>query len=328
MSEPRRTHFEALVRALRKHHHRVARKRDALRGDLDEAQEGVAFRRYAETLLVHLKQVPARAASVALPDPSDSGRTMEIELDPNVAAQVNAARYFKKAAKCERALEEIPPRIAALEREVTGLKDSIRRAEVVLDGWPADESEPAEDITEERESEIREVEAILSALPINMLKAIGAPLLKLTPPAVKPVAKKSAIPQRFLPRRLRSKEGWEVMIGRSNEGNDYLTLKIARGEDYWFHVHGAPGSHVVLRRGKGKNEPSKQTLAEVASWTAFYSQARNAGKVPVIYTLKKYVRKPRGVPPGTVTCEREKMIMVRPVEPGPESLEDQATAGQ
>ncbi len=317
-----------MVRALRKHHQRMARKRDALKGDLEEAGEGASFRRYAETLLVHLKQVPPRAASVTLPDPADPRHTMEIALDPNVAPQVNAARYFKKAAKCERAMEEIPPRIAALENGVSGLKDSMRRAEVVLDGWPAEEPPPAEEIVEERESEISEVEAILVALPVTVLKAIGAPIIRATTAAGKPAPKKPTIPARLQPRRLRTKEGWEVLIGRSNDGNDYLTVRIARGEDYWFHVHGAPGSHVVIRRGKGKDEPSKQTLAEVASWAAFYSQARNAGKVPVIYTLKKYVRKPRGSKPGSVTCEREKMLMVRPVEPGPESLEDSASTGQ
>jgi predicted ribosome quality control (RQC) complex YloA/Tae2 family protein len=105
------------------------------------------------------------------------------------------------------------------------------------------------------------------------------------------------------------------MIGRSNEGNDYLTHQLARPEDYWFHVRGAAGSHVVLRRGKGKNEPSKRTLEEVAAWAAFHSQARTAGTVPVIVTRKKYVRKPRKAPPGLALCEREKTLMVRPHEP-------------
>src|SRR5262245_19102102 len=90
---------------------------------------------------------------------------------------------------------------------------------------------------------------------------------------------------------------------------------LARGEDYWFHVHGAAGSHVVLRRGKGKNEPSKATIEEVASWAAFYSQARTAGRVPVIVTRKKYVRKPREAPPGLALCTNEKTVMVRPKEP-------------
>jgi predicted ribosome quality control (RQC) complex YloA/Tae2 family protein len=125
------------------------------------------------------------------------------------------------------------------------------------------------------------------------------------------------------PRRLKSREGWDVLIGRSNEGNDYLTHSLARPEDYWFHVHGAAGSHVVLRRGKGRNEPSKQTVAEVASWAAFYSQARTAGKVPVIVTRKKYVRKPRKGPPGLALCTQEKTVIVRPVEPAREALADE-----
>jgi predicted ribosome quality control (RQC) complex YloA/Tae2 family protein len=129
-------------------------------------------------------------------------------------------------------------------------------------------------------------------------------------------------PAKFVPWRFRSSEGWDVLIGRSSEANDHLTLHMARPEDYWFHAHGCPGSHVVLRRGKGANEPSKATLEEVASWAAFHSKSRHAGKVPVIYTQKKYVRKPRGAKAGTVIVEREKMLMVRPVEPPKERMAD------
>ena len=71
----------------------------------------------------------------------------------------------------------------------------------------------------------------------------------------------------------------------------------------------------MLRRGKTKDEPSKKTLDEVSAWAAFYSQARTAGKVPVIVTRKKYVRKPRRGPPGLALCTHEKTVMVRPAEP-------------
>ena len=131
---------------------------------------------------------------------------------------------------------------------------------------------------------------------------------------------------RLQPRRLRTTEGWDVLIGRTNEGNDHLTHHLARSEDYWFHVHGCPGSHVVLRRGKGKNEPSSRTLGEVAAWAAYYSQARTAGKVPVIWTRKKYVRRPRNAPAGLAICEREKSLIVRPARPPRTALEDEAAA--
>jgi hypothetical protein len=137
----------------------------------------------------------------------------------------------------------------------------------------------------------------------------------------KPATRKGA-PARLLPRRLASSEGWPVLVGRTREGNDYLTHTLARPEDYWFHVHGAAGSHVVLRRGKGKNEPSKRTLEEVAAWTAHFSQARTAGKVPVLVTRKKHVRKPRGAPPGMATCTHEKTLLVRPHAPPRSALVD------
>ena len=138
--------------------------------------------------------------------------------------------------------------------------------------------------------------------------------------------KHERLPARLIPRRLRTREGWDVLIGRSNDGNDYVSHTLAWPEDYWLHVHGASGSHVVIRRGKGKNEPSRATIEEVAAWAAFYSQARTAGKVPVIVTRKKYVRKPRKGAPGLALCTNEKTIMARPQEPPHEALADVADA--
>jgi predicted ribosome quality control (RQC) complex YloA/Tae2 family protein len=266
--------------------------------------------------------VPARAKSVSLADPSSPETTLEIELDPAVSAPANAARYFKRAAKGERGQREIPQRIKATEREHAELKSKLANA--------AGDDDDAQ----------LELERVLAGLSASTREALRAPeplprrrLGPHTDEAPKPAKQPTTpppkrqhpdLPAKFVPWRFRSKDGWDVLIGRSSEANDHLTLHMARPEDYWFHVHGAPGSHVVLRRGKGKNEPSKRTLEEVAAWTAFYSQARTAGKVPVIWTLKKYVRKPRGAKPGTVMCEREKSIMARPVEPPKNALADSA----
>jgi predicted ribosome quality control (RQC) complex YloA/Tae2 family protein len=313
----------SIVRALRKQRGRLARKVDAIRGDLAEAEKSPEFRRLGEALLAYLNQVPKRASSVKLPDPHDPERTLVIALDSGLNAQGNAARYFKRAAKGERSAIEIRSRLATAESELSALSDLI-----------------AEGARLEREPIERDLERDLEIAARHLPPPLRAEVLPLTPrvpvepprdeagevihrPAP-PRNKKPEVPGRLQPRRLRTEDGWDVLIGRSNEGNDHLTLHMARPEDYWFHVHGAPGSHVVLRRGKGKNEPSKRTLEEVAAWTAFYSQARTAGKVPVIWTLKKYVRKPRGAKPGTVMCEREKSIMARPVEPPKNALADSA----
>jgi predicted ribosome quality control (RQC) complex YloA/Tae2 family protein len=109
--------------------------------------------------------------------------------------------------------------------------------------------------------------------------------------------------------------GFQVWVGKNSENNDLLTLKYAKPGDLWFHARGSSGSHVVLRTGTGKGEPSRRALEEAASIAAFYSKMKTAKHVPVAMTEKKYVRKPRGAPAGTVMIEREKLFFVNPQLP-------------
>ena len=114
------------------------------------------------------------------------------------------------------------------------------------------------------------------------------------------------------PRRYSTSEGWTVLVGRDDRENDILTHRVAAQDDVWFHAHGCPGSHVVLRREGRKDEPSKHALQEAAGVAAYWSKARGAKTVPVNYTLVKYVRKPKGATPGLVVIEREKTLFVQP----------------
>ena len=309
-------------RALKRYHGRLARKVEALRGDLAEARRAAEYRVFGETLLAYLRQVPPRQSEVELPDPSNPSRNLLIPLDPAIAPQANAARYFKRAAKSERGLKEVPPRLSAVEAETHALEVLLERVRTLEEG--ASDSARPDDPTLDAD-----LEAALARVPPSVTRTLGVAPVRAArgtsgSASGRPAARRDDVPARLVPRRLKTREGWDVMIGRSNEGNDYLTHQLARSEDYWFHVHGAAGSHVVLRRGKGKNEPSKQTIEEVSSWAAFYSQARTAGRVPVIVTLKKYVRKPRKGPPGLALCTHEKTVMVRPTEPPRTALADLA----
>jgi|SRR5438132_2564943 len=315
----------ALVRALRRHHARLTRKVEGLQSDLAEARRAPELRTSAETLLSYLRQVPPRAALVVLPDPLDQARSLTIALDPRIAPQANAARYFKRAAKAERGLQAVPPRLAATQAEAHALEVLLARAAALEEG-ASDSARPDDPALDQ------DLEAALAGLPPAKRRSLGVTAAPSSRAAAsraagsRPRAFRPDVPARLQPRRLKTAEGWDVLIGRSNEGNDYVTHQLARSEDYWMHVHGAAGSHVVIRRGKGANEPSKRTLEEVASWAAFYSQARTAGKVPVIVTRKKYVRKPRKGPPGLALCTNEKTLMVRPAEPPRTALADLAEA--
>ncbi len=107
---------------------------------------------------------------------------------------------------------------------------------------------------------------------------------------------------------------WEVIAGRSAADNDELSLRVARPDDWWFHVKGMSGSHVILRAEQGR-EPDRATLEAAAAIAAFHSKARQGGIVPVSCTRARFVTKPRGVSRGTVEIRKETTMKVRPVDP-------------
>ena len=96
-------------------------------------------------------------------------------------------------------------------------------------------------------------------------------------------------------------EGWIVLAGRTDADNDRLSLTLAEPDDWWFHAHGLPGSHVLLRARPGL-EPSRTLLKE-------------AGIVPVVATQARYVSKPKDAKPGTVCIRKEITFKVRPALP-------------
>jgi len=109
-------------------------------------------------------------------------------------------------------------------------------------------------------------------------------------------------------------DGFVIIAGRTSKDNDFISVKVAAPEDYWFHVRGMPGSHVLLRSLNGQ-EPDKrlqETAADVAAW---HSKARNGGVTAVSMTKAKFVSKPGGVKDGTVYIKNEKVLKVRPALP-------------
>lgn len=108
--------------------------------------------------------------------------------------------------------------------------------------------------------------------------------------------------------------GHQVLAGKTDADNDRLSLQLAAPRDWWFHVRGMPGSHVVLKTADGLT-PDRQTLERAAAIAAYHSKARGGGVVAVSGTLAQYVTKPRGTKPGTVQIRKERLFKVRPALP-------------
>ncbi|NTV97901.1 MAG: DUF814 domain-containing protein, partial [Chlorobiaceae bacterium] len=100
-----------------------------------------------------------------------------------------------------------------------------------------------------------------------------------------------------------------LLIGKNAENNDRLTFGHARPDDIWLHARGTSGSHCVLK-GSGMDHLDEiKTAAAIAAW---HSSAKHSELVPVIYTLKKYVRSSKKLAKGQVIVERENVLFVRP----------------
>jgi len=108
--------------------------------------------------------------------------------------------------------------------------------------------------------------------------------------------------------------GWKVLVGKTDADNDRLSIKVAGPNDLWFHVRGMPGSHVILKVGSGA-APDRETIKKTAAIAAYYSKARNAGIVAVSCTQARFVKKPKGAKPGSVTISKETVLKVRPSLP-------------
>ena len=105
-----------------------------------------------------------------------------------------------------------------------------------------------------------------------------------------------------------------MLAGRTDEDNDLLSLRLAAPNDWWFHVKGQPGSHVILHVESGR-DPDRSVLKQAAAIAAFHSKARHGGVVPVSATRARYVTKPRGAKPGTVQIRKDIVLKVRPALP-------------
>mgnify|MGYP005748423747 CR=1 FL=1 len=120
--------------------------------------------------------------------------------------------------------------------------------------------------------------------------------------------------QQEVPFRVFETEGYKILVGKSARNNDELTQRHTYKEDLWLHAKDVSGSHVVIKHQAGKTIPNT-VLEKAAQLAAYYSKRKSDSLCPVLYTPKKWVRKPKGAAPGSVVVEREKVILVKPENP-------------
>ncbi|HEX5053088.1 MAG TPA: NFACT RNA binding domain-containing protein [Planctomycetota bacterium] len=245
-----------------------------------------ALRAEADLMLAYAHAVPRGAAHMVVPDPDHDGEERTIELDPSkpVVAQANAR--YEKARRLDDGREIAERRHAEATASVTVLEQVLADLAAI----PADAAEPL--------ARVR-----------STLEALGALPRRKPPAAAKARARPADAEARF--RRFVSAEGYTILVGRNNQQNDELTMRTANGNDLWLHVGGGrAGSHVVVRLPKQKTA-SLETLLDAGTLAVHFSKARGESRIDVIYTHRKHVRKPKGLPAGAVVPSQTRTVTVQ-----------------
>jgi predicted ribosome quality control (RQC) complex YloA/Tae2 family protein len=240
--------------------------------ELKEAADPEVTREKANLILARLGEIQKGAAQVTLR--GFKGEKVLLSLDPSLSPHENAEALYREASRQERVRDRLP----ALLEEARGRVAHFNR---LLEAVRAGEMNPEE---------------AKKTVPARGRKVPG---------------QRVGTAPRLPFKRFRSSGGLEILVGRGPTDNDELTFKHARPNDVWLHAREAGGAHVVLRWNR-KDPPPGRDLSEAAVLAALHSRSRHAGVVPVDWTRRKHVRRPRKAPPGTVRLDETSTLFVEP----------------
>lgn len=289
---------EALARrihhAIEREARRLAKRDAALRRDLERARPAGEQRRLGELLKGALHTVTPGASEVVVRDFA-SGQDVTIPLEPGLAPAQNLERLFRGYQRMRRRELATAEQLAALDAERTAIAQ-LRDEFEALGGADSLDAEL--------------LARFAARAPVAKLLGRHRPRGEGPRPARQRTVRRDGPPARLRPGRYRTSDGLEVWVGRSAEGNDHLSTRLARGHDLFFHVEDGPGSHVVLRTG-GRKEIPQESLLEAAELAVHFSKLRNAGRVSLHVAPIKDVRKPRGAKPGLVHVTHGRSLALR-----------------
>ncbi|HRI44342.1 MAG TPA: NFACT family protein [Fimbriimonadaceae bacterium] len=262
---------------------RVALAREVALADLrqaaDTATRAGVIQERAQIILAYAASATPGAKSLEAYD--FEGKAVTIPLDPDLTPLENANRLFDKAKRAKNAAPTVAAQLQRLGDDLAALEAAIRRAEDA--------------------QSVAEIEDVRS-------EADRHRWLHHQP---SPSRTKEERPyQGHAIRELLAPGGWKVLYGESATANDYLTLRVGRPNDWWLHVRGGVSAHVIIQTQNQPERVPKEALLFAAKVAVRNSPSKHSGYVPVDYCLKKYVRRPKGAPPGTVTYSHEKTLHV------------------
>lgn len=240
------------------------------------------FKQLGELILSQTASIPPSADSVELVDYYDpNGAMVKVTLNPQLTPPENAEAYFRKFRKAVSGALALRDRLIETEKEVSILERTLTLAHAVT-----------------TPEQVKELMSDLESQGVTMRKQEQAAAAKEKPEF-----------EGFKISKVTS-NGWEILIGQNSLSNDYLIQRVAKPSDIWLHVKASASAHVVIRTNGKPDSVPRSVLYAAAEQAVQHSTSKHSSMVPVDYTQRRYVRKPRGSAPGKVIYQNEKTLYV------------------
>lgn len=248
------------------------------------------YKVYGELLTANLYRIKdENISSIELENYYENNKLTSIPLDIKYTPSINAKRYFKKYNKLKNELKIVTIQKEETQRELSYIESIVYELEA--------------------SSTIEEIASIFEEISENVIFKDKISYKNKNNSKIK----KSKLTKNknisFNPLKY-TIDGYTLLVGRNNKGNDYLTLKYAKKTDLWFHTKDIHGSHAILLLNN--KTPDTDILIKCAQITAYHSKARNSSNVPVDFCEAKYVKKPNGAKPGMVIYTNNQTLNVNP----------------
>lgn len=255
---------------------RLQKKEKLLAKEYLAATKADDVRKLADILMANLYQdISHHPTSIKAVDYYDeSCPELDIPIDPTISLADNAQKYYAKYNKLKRAQ-------TMLEEQQRTCRDESRYLASVVNS-------------------LRHITTLIELEEIKK-ELIAAKYLR-------PSKKKAMSVGKSAPMKL-AFEDMTIWIGKNNYQNDLLTFKLSLPTDLWLHSKDVPGSHVILRT---EGEPTDKQIETAAELAAYFCQASTPVKIPIDYTLRKYVKKPSGSKPGFVIYTHQQTCYITP----------------
>ena len=110
--------------------------------------------------------------------------------------------------------------------------------------------------------------------------------------------------------RFLSHDGWTILAGKNSKQNEYILRHLSSGNDFWLHALNRSGGHIIIKNHKNLEKPPYPTLLFAANLAAYYSKAKDKENALIIFTQRKFVRKPKNSKMGKVIYSGEKTLPI------------------